>query len=211
MKARAVDDLPTPTDLPAPESHASLLEHQHAFGYTTEILNMLMIPMARDGVEALGSMGDDAPVAVLSDQPQLLYSYFRQLFAQVTNPPLDAIREELITASDMMLGNEGNLLETIAENCRQIHIKNPILTNEQLSKLTHIQAHGLKARKLSMLFPVKEGWQGLEKALVDLFAQADNGVLRSVPRQPCDEPHDVRWSPASVRARVGGRGERSRP
>jgi len=175
-----LDDLPTPSDLPDPESHASLLEHQHAFGYTTEILNMLMVPMARDGVEALGSMGDDAPIAVLSDQPQLLYTYFRQLFAQVTNPPLDAIREELITASDMMLGNEGNLLETVAENCRQIHIKNPILTNEQLSKLTHIQVHGLKARKLSMLFPVKEGWQGLEKGLADLFAQADAAIEEGI-------------------------------
>jgi glutamate synthase domain-containing protein 2/glutamate synthase domain-containing protein 1/glutamate synthase domain-containing protein 3 len=175
-----LDDLPLPSDLPPAESHSDLLEHQHTFGYTTEVLNMLIVPMARDGVEALGSMGDDAPVAVLSDQPQLLYAYFRQIFAQVTNPPLDAIREELITASDMMLGNEGNLLETVPENCRQIHIKNPVLTNEQLAKLVHIQAHGLKARRLSMLFPVKEGWEGLEQALDRLYAQADEAIEQGV-------------------------------
>jgi glutamate synthase (NADPH/NADH) large chain len=112
-----------------------------------------MVPMAKNGVEALGSMGDDAPIAVLSDQPQLLYSYFRQLFAQVTNPPLDALREELVTASDVMMGSEGNILETVAENARLIRIKNPILTNQQLAKVYHVAEPGFRAQKLSTALP----------------------------------------------------------
>ena len=95
--------------------------------------------MAKNGVEALGAMGDDTPVAVLSDQPQLLYNYFRQLFAQVTNPPLDAIREELVTASDVMMGTEGNILETEPENCADPELKNPILPTSNWQKIGYIQ------------------------------------------------------------------------
>ncbi len=172
----ALDDLPTPPDTPAVEDHASVLQRQQVFGYTYETLQIVMAPMAKSGVEAIGSMGDDTPLAVLSDQSQLLYTYFRQLFAQVTNPPLDAIREELVTASDVMMGTEGNMLETAPENCRQIHLKNPILTNEQLAKIAHISARGFKAQKLSILFPVREGWPGMEQALERLFALADEAM-----------------------------------
>jgi glutamate synthase (ferredoxin) len=175
-----LDDLPTPPDLYEADDHASVLQRQQAFGYTFETLRTLMAPMAKNGVEALGSMGDDAPVAVLSDQPQLLYSYFRQLFAQVTNPPLDAIREELVTATDVMMGTEGNILETLPENCHQIRLKNPILTNTQLAKIAQIRTRHYKAQKLSLLFSIRDGWQGMEKALDDLFALADVAIEQGV-------------------------------
>ncbi len=175
-----LDNLPSPPDLYQADQHGSVLHRQHIFGYTFETLRTLLAPMAKNGVEALGSMGDDTPIAVLSDRPQLLYTYFRQLFAQVTNPPLDAIREELVTASDVMLGTEGNLLETIPENCHQIRLKNPILTNEQLAKLARVKARGFKAQKLPMLFPVHSGPEGLEKALDYLFMLADEAIEQGV-------------------------------
>ena len=173
-----LDELKSPPEdyLYTADDHASVLQRQQAFGYTFETLRALMVPMAKNGVEALGSMGDDAPIAVLSDQPQLLYSYFRQLFAQVTNPPLDALREELVTASDVMMGSEGNILETVAENARLIRIKNPILTNQQLAKVYHVAEPGFRAQKLSLLFPVREGWQGMKKALDKLFSLADSAI-----------------------------------
>jgi glutamate synthase domain-containing protein 2/glutamate synthase domain-containing protein 1/glutamate synthase domain-containing protein 3 len=175
-----LDNLPQPPDLPDPADHATVLQRQQAFGYTFETERTLLLPMGKNGGEALGSMGDDTPIAALSDHPQLLYAYFRQLFAQVTNPPLDGIREELVTASDVMLGTEGNLLDTVPENCRQIRLKNPILTNGQLAKLAHVHTPGFKAQKLSILYPVKEGWRGLEKALDDLFALADEAMDQDV-------------------------------
>jgi glutamate synthase domain-containing protein 2/glutamate synthase domain-containing protein 1/glutamate synthase domain-containing protein 3 len=175
-----LDDLPTPPDLPDPGDHATVLQRQHVFGYSFETLRTLLLPMARNGVEAIGSMGDDAPVAVLSDQPQLLYSYFRQLFAQVTNPPLDAIREELITATDVMLGSEGNILEETEQNARQIRLKNPILTNGQLGKLARVRETGFKAQKLSILFRVRDGAKGMERALDKMFALADEAIEQDV-------------------------------
>jgi len=175
-----LDNVRTPPDLYEADDHASVLQRQQAFGYTYETLRLLMTPMAKNGVEGLGSMGDDTPIAALSDQSQLLYAYFRQLFAQVTNPPLDAIREELVTATDVMMGTEGNLLETVPENCRQIRLKNPILTNEQLAKIAHIRERHFKAQKLSLLFPIKEGWPGMERALDHLFALADEAIEQGV-------------------------------
>ncbi|HQY94713.1 glutamate synthase large subunit, partial [Caldilinea sp.] len=175
-----LDNLPSPPDLYQADQHGSVLHRQHIFGYTFETLRTLLAPMAKNGVEALGSMGDDAPIAALSDRAQLLYTYFRQLFAQVTNPPLDAIREALVTATDVMLGTEGNLLETIPENCHQIRLKNPILTNEQLAKLAHVKEPGFKTQKLPMLFPVHSGPEGLEKALDYLFMLADEAIEQGV-------------------------------
>ncbi len=175
-----LDDLPTPPDLPDPGDHATVLQRQHVFGYTFETLRTLLLPMARNGVEAIGSMGDDAPIAVLSDQPQLLYSYFRQLFAQVTNPPLDAIREELVTATDVILGSEGNILIETPQNARQIRLKNPILTNGQLGKLARVREPGFKAQKLSILFRVRDGAKGMEKALDKMFALADEAIDQDV-------------------------------
>jgi glutamate synthase (ferredoxin) len=156
------------------------LQRQQAFGYTFETLRVVLMPMSKNGIEAVGAMGDDTPVAVLSDQPQLLYNYFRQLFAQVTNPPLDAIREELVTATDVFLGTEGNILDTVPENCRQLRLKSPILSNEQLQKIIQLRQPGFKSKVLPILFNIAEGVGGLERALDDLFAAADQAIEQGV-------------------------------
>jgi len=176
----SLNDIPAAPGIAEPDSHTQVLQRQHVFGYTYETLRILMGPMAKNGIEALGAMGDDAPVAVLSDQSQLLYSYFRQIFAQVTNPPLDAIREELVTATEVMMGTEQNILETKPENCHQIKLKNPILSNEELAKIRHLDRKGFRVATLPILFPINEGATGLEKALDDLFAQADQALKDGV-------------------------------
>src|SRR4029077_3943683 len=121
--------------------HKTVLQRQQAFGYTTEDLKILMGPMAAEGNEAIGSMGNDAALAVLSDRPQLLYNYFKQLFAQVTNPPVDCIREEIIMAMETTIGREYNLLDPTPESCRQIKLKSPILRDEELDKLRQLEAN----------------------------------------------------------------------
>src|SRR5207249_3851105 len=129
-----LDSLPTPSDVHETDHH-TLLVRQHAFGYTNEDLKILIWPMATRGEEALGSMGTDTPLACLSDRPQLLYGYFKQLFAQVTNPPLDAIREELVTSLYTYLGRESNLLAETPRHCHLVKLKQPILSNTDLEKL----------------------------------------------------------------------------
>ncbi|HRW09484.1 MAG TPA: glutamate synthase large subunit [Caldilineaceae bacterium] len=161
------------------DTTTTLIQRQRAFGYTFETLRALLTPMALNGVEALGAMGDDTPHAVLSDQPQLLYNYFRQLFAQVTNPPLDGIREELVTATEMMIGSEENLLNPTEMACRQVKLMSPILTNEELAKLCHIDHEGFKAQILPMLFTAGNE-DGLKTALDQLFAQADEAIHNGV-------------------------------
>src|SRR5262249_34457459 len=122
-----LSDIP---DAPVPKrNRKTVLQRQQAFGFTHEDLRFVMAPMASDGVEAVGSMGNDAALAVLSDKPQLLYNYFKQLFAQVTNPPVDAIREEIIMSMDTTVGREFNLIEPGPVSCRQIKLTSPILTN----------------------------------------------------------------------------------
>jgi glutamate synthase domain-containing protein 2/glutamate synthase domain-containing protein 1/glutamate synthase domain-containing protein 3 len=163
--------------------HESVLLHQQAFGYTNEDLRLLMAPMAADGTEALGSMGTDTPLAVLSDRPQLLYNYFKQLFAQVTNPPVDCIREELIMSMETTIGPEANLLEPTPESARQIKLKSPIITNEELERLRHLHAQrgvfeplGFKSITLPMLFKVREGAAGLAQAMDELCEQASQAI-----------------------------------
>ncbi len=172
-----LQDLPEPTQ-PRPEDHNTILHRQLAFGYSFEDLRVLIGPMARDGVQPLGSMGTDTPLAVLSDRPHLLYDYFKQLFAQVTNPPIDPIREEIVTSTDTMIGAEGNLLDPRPVNCRMIKLKYPILTNEELEKLRHVDRPGFSAVTLSLLFAPGEGGAGLEKALDRLFAEADQAIAK---------------------------------
>ena len=133
-------------------------------------------PMASAGEEPIGSMGTDTPLAVLSERPRLLYDYFTQLFAQVTNPPLDAIREELVTSMESTIGPEGNLLKPTPESCRQISITYPIIDNDQLAKLRHINAAGLPLVTLPMLYRPEEEGLGLEHALEALQAQASQAV-----------------------------------
>src|SRR5205814_915973 len=156
----------------AESDHATVLTRQMAFGYTHEDLRLLLAPMAKNGEEPIGSMGTDTALAVLSDRPRPLYDYFKQLFAQVTNPPLDQIREELVTAMESTIGPEGNLLAAEPGSCRQIVLKDPVLSNEDLAKLAHVSELGFKAVTLAMLYPVSEGATGLERALEALQRQA---------------------------------------
>jgi len=167
--------LPETPHAPEPD-HASVLRRQQAFGYTFEGLRMLMVPMARDGVEAVGSMGTDTPIAVLSQKPQLLYNYFQQLFAQVTNPPIDCIREEIVTSAETTIGSECNLLNPQPENARLIELKQPILSNEEFAKLKHLKHPHFKSVTLPVLFKAAEGAAGLEKALDDLCEAATKAI-----------------------------------
>src|SRR5277367_5366651 len=146
-----LESLPEPTQHTEP-THRKILQSQQAFGYTFEDLRFIVGPMANDGVQPLGSMGTDTPLAVLSQKPQLLYNYFKQLFAQVTNPPIDPIREEIVTSTEIMLGGEGNILEPTAESSRMIKLKHPILANEELEKLRQVSRPGFKAVTLPILF-----------------------------------------------------------
>jgi len=136
---------------------ASLLELQRAHGYTLEDLKVIITPMATDGAEPIGSMGNDTPLAVLSDRPQLLGNYFKQLFAQVTNPPLDAIREEIITSMITTIGSEGNLLDTTPEQCRLLRLETPVISNAQCARIKALSQPGLVARTISLTFPLAAG------------------------------------------------------
>ncbi|KQY07204.1 glutamate synthase [Mycobacterium sp. Root135] len=177
-----VADLP-PGDYVRMPHHRVVLRQQ-AFGFTYEELNLLVAPMARSGAEALGSMGTDTPVAVLSARPRMLYDYFQQLFAQVTNPPLDAIREEVVTSLQGTVGPEGDLLNPNADSCRQIVLSNPILRNAELSKLICVDPdheirghkHGLRAAVIRCLYPVARGGQGLKEALDDVRAKVSAAI-----------------------------------
>ena len=167
--------LPNAATLPAPEA-VPLLQREMAFGYTFEDLRFIALPMAKDGFQPVGSMGTDTPLAVLSNKPQLLYSYFKQLFAQVTNPPIDSIREEVVTSTIVRLGSEGNLLDPQPENCRTIKLEQPIITVEELERLRQIKEPGFAAVTLPILFDAKEGVAGLELALEILYAKASEAV-----------------------------------
>jgi len=171
-------DLPQPPEGTTPE-HRKILQRQQCFGYTFEDLRFIVGPMANDGVQPLGSMGTDTPLAVLSQKPQLLYNYFKQLFAQVTNPPIDPIREEIVTSTETMVGARGGLLNPTPESCALIKLEQPLLTDEELEKLRHVGQlgrKGFKAETLPILFKAKDGVKGLENALEDLFAAAEKAI-----------------------------------
>ncbi len=153
-----------------------LRERQLAFGYTYEELTKMIQPMVKEGEDPVGSMGYDSPLAVLSKRPQLLFNYFKQLFAQVTNPPIDAIREKVVTAVGTTIGAERNLLNPEPLSCRHIYLPSPILNNEELAKLKHNKMDGFTSTTLSILFDAKSGAKGLEAALENLFAEADQAI-----------------------------------
>jgi glutamate synthase domain-containing protein 2/glutamate synthase domain-containing protein 1/glutamate synthase domain-containing protein 3 len=155
---------------------ASLLELQRAHGYTLEDLKVIIAPMATDGAEPIGSMGNDTPLAVLSDRPQLLASYFKQLFAQVTNPPLDAIREEIITSLVTTIGAEGNLLASTPLQSRLLRLETPVITNAQCARIKALDRPGLVTRTLSLLFPAAGGPAALRERLDALRAEASRAV-----------------------------------
>jgi glutamate synthase (NADPH/NADH) large chain/glutamate synthase (ferredoxin) len=167
----SIDELPEPLNLHQPD-HATLRQRQQTFGYSIEELKMVLMPMAVTGEEAIGSMGTDTPLAVLSDQPQLLFKYFKQLFAQVTNPPIDPIREQLVMSLATNIGPKANLLAETPEHARRIKVHQPILTNADLEKIRQIGDVHFKAKTLKMLFPVTSGPKGMALAVDNLCREA---------------------------------------
>ena len=150
------------------------------FGYTQEDLKTIITPMSVNGKEAIGSMGVDTPLAVLSDRPQLLYNYFKQLFAQVTNPPLDGIREEIVTDISLSLGKEFNLFETHAQHAKKLCIQNPIISNEDLVKIKELDRKDFKAISISTLYEINNGLNGLEDALDDIINEVNKALGKGV-------------------------------
>ena len=155
---------------------SSLLELQRTHGYTLEDLKVIIGPMATDGAEPIGSMGNDTPLAVLSDRPQLLANYFKQLFAQVTNPPLDAIREEIITSMITTIGSEGNLLDSKPEQCRLLRLETPVITNAECARIKALNQSGIVAKTISLLFPAAEAAAGMRKRLDAIRDEASRAV-----------------------------------
>ena len=164
-------------DLPEPEPQTlpreTLRNRQLAFGYAQEDMNVILAPLARNAEEPVGSMGNDSSLAVLSDRKPLLYSYFKQLFAQVTNPPIDSIREAVVMSVQASVGSERNLLDETPEHARQLVIDNPILLDSELEQLRQVRSAIFKSRTLDITWPVAEGAAGMERALERVFAEAD--------------------------------------
>ncbi|PZG51409.1 glutamate synthase large subunit, partial [Spongiactinospora gelatinilytica] len=171
-------------ELPARErqipTHEALVKRQQTFGYTEEELRVILAPMARTGGEPLGSMGTDTPVAVLSERPRLLFDYFSQLFAQVTNPPLDAIREELVTSLQSTIGPEGNLLEPGPASCRRLVLPYPVIDNDELAKIIHINDEGalpgFQPHVVSGLYEVAAGGEALLARLEEIRAEVSQAI-----------------------------------
>ena len=160
----------------AQPSHETIIARQRVFGYTEEDIKIILEPMARNGEEPIGSMGADTPLACLSDQPQLLFNYFKQLFAQVTNPPIDPIREDLLMSLTSYIGTERNILDETPLNCHTLKLPQPVLTNRDLEKLRRVSSGDLLAATLSAAFRVDEDGDG---------AQARTGrASAAAPRSP---------------------------
>lgn len=174
------------SDLPSREHivypHSSVVRRQRAFGYTEEELRILITPMAKNGAEPLGSMGSDTPIAALSDRPRLIFDYFSQLFAQVTNPPLDAIREELVTSLGGSIGPEHNLLDPGPASCRQISLAFPVIDNDELAKIIHVNADGdhagLAAHVVRGLFPISGGGVALRVRIDEIKSEVSAAILQ---------------------------------
>ncbi|OBA90642.1 glutamate synthase subunit alpha [Mycobacteriaceae bacterium 1482268.1] len=182
LHAGLLDLTTLPDRVRAHFNHDSVVRRQIAFGYTEEDLRIQLTPMAASGAEPLGSMGTDTPIAVLSQRPRLLYDYFVELFAQVTNPPLDAIREAVVTSMARVMGPEQNLLEPSAASCRQIKLAWPVLDNDELNKIVHInddgEHPGLRTAVLRGLYDVEHGGEGLADALEELRIQACDAIAK---------------------------------
>ena len=153
-----------------------LFKNQQVFGYTQEDLVRMIVPMAKDGKDPVGAMGADAPLAILSDKPQLLYSYFKQMFAQVTNPPIDSIREEMVTSTRVMLGNSGNLTDPNKAGTYALSMRTPILTNQELASIKALDCRRMKSVTLPILFDPTKGAEGLRDALNDLCEKAEEAA-----------------------------------
>jgi glutamate synthase (NADPH/NADH) large chain len=173
-----LDDLPEAENIDWHVEGAELERLQNLFGYSKEDLNVLLEPTALNGQEPVGSMGTDTPLACLSDQPQLVFNYFKQLFAQVTNPPIDPIREELVMSLETSVGRQGNIFEETPEHCRQLRIPHPVLTNEELAKLREVKTGGITSCTISILFPAGSGKDGLVAALDRICDEASKAVAK---------------------------------
>ena len=171
----SLDELPEPLNVPQPD-HPTIRQRQQTFGYTVEELKMVITPMVVTGEEPVSSMGTDTPLAVLSDRPQLLSKYFKQLFAQVTNPPIDPIREQLVMSLVTNIGPKPNVMAETPEACRRIKVQQPILTNAELEKIRDLADPHFKSKTLRMLFRVVEGPDGLGVAVDDLCQQASQAI-----------------------------------
>lgn len=161
------------SDIPKVED---LFKKQQAFGYTQEDLVRMIVPMAKDGKDPVGAMGADAPLAILSDKPQLLYSYFKQMFAQVTNPPIDSIREEMVTSTRVMLGNSGNLTDPNKTGTYALSMRTPILTNQELASIKALACRRMKSVTLPILFDPSKGVDGMREALKELCEKAEEAA-----------------------------------
>ena len=164
------------TDNVIPTENVDFETRQRLFGYTIEDLKTIINPMGSSGAEAISSMGNDTPLAVLSNQPQLLYNYFKQLFAQVTNPPLDGIREEIITDISLAIGGDYNIFDIVPKHCKKIKIQNPVISNEDLDKIRNIDHADFKSVTISTLYEIKKGVNGLERALEKCVAATFKAV-----------------------------------
>lgn len=169
------------SDMPVQEAkeepvRKDLIQQQKAFGYTFEDIIKTLQPMAIQGADPIGAMGMDSPLAVLSEKPQMLYLYFKQLFAQVTNPPIDGIREEIVTSSSMLLGDTGNLLDPDQRNSASLFLEHPILTNEQLHTIKKLNNGKLKAATISILYKASEGVKSMERVLNRIFRETDKAI-----------------------------------
>ena len=159
-----------------PEVPQDLLEQQKNFGYTVEDLRDILTPMAENGKEPIGAMGMDSPLTVLSEKPQLLYDYFQQNFAQVTNPPIDGVREKIVTSASVCIGNMANIMDPDEKGTAALSIDRPLLTNEEMKLIKNLESEQLKPVVLSLLYPVSGGGRAMEKALSDLFTKAREAV-----------------------------------
>ncbi|WP_373055800.1 glutamate synthase large subunit [Zunongwangia sp. H14] len=159
-----------------PVEKEDFMIRQKLFGYTIEDIKTIITPMAVGGKEAIGSMGADIPLAVLSDKPQLLFNYFKQLFAQVTNPPLDGIREEIVTDISLAIGADRNIFDIIPENCKKLRIQNPVISNEDLDKIKYINHPDFKATSISILYEAEKGLNGLETRLDEIVLEIKKAV-----------------------------------
>ncbi|GGK13807.1 glutamate synthase [Yeosuana aromativorans] len=163
-------------DCPVFFNEENLLKRQVIFGYTEEDIKTIILPMAQGGKEPIGSMGSDTPLAVLSDRPQLIYNYFKQLFAQVTNPPLDGIREELITDISLTLGSDSNIFDLNEDHCKKLKIKNPVISKQDLDKIKSYQNPNFKVTSIPILYEVKKGHNGLEEALEETLSSVSKAI-----------------------------------
>ena len=150
------------------------------FGYTQEDLKTIISPMATEAKESIGAMGNDTPLAVLSDRPQLIYNYFKQLFAQVTNPPLDGIREEIITDTSLTIGNDVNIFEICPEQCKKMFIKNPVISNEDLDKIKYIEHKDFKTTSIEVLYKINDGIKGIKKSLNEIISKVSEALQNGV-------------------------------